>query len=321
MRRNFTLKLTFFLFLACFIIHSTFLIATVRYVSKTGSSTPPYTSWETAADSIQKCINICVFGDTIFVANGVYQEQVVMIPGLSLIGSGTDSCIVDGRSFAALGSRTIEMMDSCLVKGFYILATNNFDYGYGIYTEANAGLITENKFSNANTPIVLYGSNITVYKNYCFNFRRGIGVYHSNSLVRKNVLIMDVEGASGIRVERGSLVWTKNLGGLNAVAADAQIVAAADASDRITAWKTNTGEVAWTSEKLMNHGLSAPAMVGSTLVFGDAEGTVHFLSRDAGAAQLRLKTDGSAIVGSPVVAGTTVLVVTRAGGIYAMRPE
>ena len=124
-----------------------------------------------------------------------------------------------------------------------------------------------------------------------------------------------------VNAERGSLVWTKNLGGLNAVAADAQIVAAADASDRITAWKTNTGEVAWTSEKLMNHGLSAPAMVGSTLVFGDAEGTVHFLSRDAGATQLRLKTDGSAIVGSPVVAGTTVLVVTRAGGIYAMRPE
>jgi hypothetical protein len=57
--------------------------ATVRYVSKTGLSIPPYTSWENAADSIQKCINISVFGDTIYVANGVYEEQVVMIPGLS----------------------------------------------------------------------------------------------------------------------------------------------------------------------------------------------------------------------------------------------
>ncbi|MGB5529757.1 MAG: right-handed parallel beta-helix repeat-containing protein, partial [Ignavibacteriaceae bacterium] len=57
-------------------------------------------------------------------------------------------------------------------------------------------------------PIVLYGSNITVYKNYCFNFRRGIGVYHSNSLVRKNVLIMDVEGASGIRVEAFTSSYT-----------------------------------------------------------------------------------------------------------------
>ncbi len=71
------------------------LNATIRFVSKTGNSTPPYLTWETAADSIQKCINICVFGDTIYVANGVYEEQVVMIPGLSLIGAGTDSCIVD----------------------------------------------------------------------------------------------------------------------------------------------------------------------------------------------------------------------------------
>ncbi len=69
------------------------LNATIRFVSKTGSSIPPYITWETAADSIQKCINICVFGDTIYVANGVYEEQVVMIPGLSLIGAGTDSCI------------------------------------------------------------------------------------------------------------------------------------------------------------------------------------------------------------------------------------
>lgn len=124
-----------------------------------------------------------------------------------------------------------------------------------------------------------------------------------------------------VNAQRGSLVWSKNLGGLNAVAADSQVVVAADASDRITAWKAASGEVAWSSEKLMYHGLSAPVLAGNALVFGDAEGNVHFLSREAGVAQLRLKTDGSAIVGSPVVAGTTVLVVTRAGGVYALRPE
>ena len=76
------------------------LIATVRYVSKTGSSTPPYTSWETASDSIQKCIDVCVDGDTIYVANGVYKEQVVMILGLSLIGAGMDSCAIETRDLA-----------------------------------------------------------------------------------------------------------------------------------------------------------------------------------------------------------------------------
>jgi parallel beta-helix repeat protein len=145
--------------------------ATIRYVSKTGSSIPPYTTWETAADSIQKCINISVFGDSIYVANGVYQEQVVMIPGLSLIGAGTDSCIVDSRSFPLTNNRTITMQDSCLVKGFYILTSNDFDYGRGIYAQGQTGLITENKFSTGNTGIYLFGSNITAYKNYIFNTR------------------------------------------------------------------------------------------------------------------------------------------------------
>jgi outer membrane protein assembly factor BamB len=60
--------------------------------------------------------------------------------------------------------------------------------------------------------------------------------------------------------------------------------------------------------------------VGKTLVFGDADGTVHFLARDSGEALLRMTTDGSAIAAAPVVSGTTMLVVTRKGGLFALRP-
>src|SRR3989304_1525119 len=88
------LRLLFVLLIA----YSLPLNAIIRYVSKTGNSTPPYLTWEPAADSIQECINISVFGDTIYVANGVYQEQVVMIPGLSLIGAGADSCIINTQA-------------------------------------------------------------------------------------------------------------------------------------------------------------------------------------------------------------------------------
>ncbi len=124
-----------------------------------------------------------------------------------------------------------------------------------------------------------------------------------------------------VNAERGALMWSKNLGGIEGVAADAQYVFAADASDRITAWKTPTGEVAWTSESLLNHDLGAPASIGRAVVFGAADGMLHFLSRDTGVALLRLPTDGSAIQVPPVVSGTTLLVVTRNGGLFAFRPE
>ena len=121
--------------------------------------------------------------------------------------------------------------------------------------------------------------------------------------------------------ERGTLLWSKNLGGIEGVAADAEFVVAGDASDRLTAWRTASGEVAWSSEALMHRDLGAPLLTGSTVVFGDASGTLHWLARDSGAPLLRLSTDGSGLAAAPVAIGTTVLAVTRNGGVYAFRPN
>ncbi len=126
---------------------------------------------------------------------------------------------------------------------------------------------------------------------------------------------------SCINAERGALVWSKNLGGTDGLAADEQLVAAADSSDRISAWKANSGEVAWTSEKLLYRQLGTPAMLGDTVVFGDTAGTLHFLSKADGSTRLRAATDGSGVVGVPAVMGKMVLVVTRSGGLFAFRVE
>ncbi|MBS0446388.1 MAG: outer membrane protein assembly factor BamB [Proteobacteria bacterium] len=124
-----------------------------------------------------------------------------------------------------------------------------------------------------------------------------------------------------VDAERGALGWSKVVGGTEGIAADDQFVVAADATDRISAWKTSNGEVAWTSEKLIYRDLSTPLAVGPMVVFGDGQGTLHWLARDTGATRLRLPTDGSAIAAGPVVSGTTLLAVTRNGGLYAFRPE
>jgi outer membrane protein assembly factor BamB len=122
-------------------------------------------------------------------------------------------------------------------------------------------------------------------------------------------------------VARGTLLWSRNAGGLNAIGGNAERLFGADGSDRITAWNTADGAVAWTNERLLYRGLSAPLSVGDTVVFGDAEGFVHFLARDTGKTRLRLPTDGSAVIGQPQRVGTTVLVATRNGGLFAFRPE
>lgn len=123
-----------------------------------------------------------------------------------------------------------------------------------------------------------------------------------------------------VNAERGASIWSKNIGGTDAIGGDAEFVFAGDASDRISAWKTASGDVAWTTDKLLYRTLSAPLSFGKSVVFGDEDGTVHWLARETGEAQLRLTTDGGAITVQPVASGNTMLVVTRKGGLFAFRP-
>jgi outer membrane protein assembly factor BamB len=124
-----------------------------------------------------------------------------------------------------------------------------------------------------------------------------------------------------IDAAKGSLMWSRNQGGVQAVGGDAQVVVGADGSDRITAYKQASGDLAWTNERLLFRGLSGFLGAGKVVVVGDQEGHVHFLDRETGQLALRLPTDGSAVMGAPVLSGTTLLVTTRSGGLFAFRPE
>jgi hypothetical protein len=177
------LKLSF-LVLFTLIVNIFSANATIRFVSKTGSSIPPYTSWETASDSIQKCINICSFGDTVYVGNGVYKEKLVMIPGLALIGSGIDSCIIDTRTLATQQSfYSVDMKDYCSVEGFYIIVSNGFNglMGNGIHLFASIsdsvhlqGSIKYNKISSAAWGLNIRWASVNIYDNIISNTEHGV---------------------------------------------------------------------------------------------------------------------------------------------------
>ena len=162
--------------LSFIIFNFSFIIGTVRYVSKTGSSTPPYTTWETAADSIMECINISVFGDTIYVANGTYKEQVVMIPGLSLIGAGMDSCVIDMTDRTTYVN-AVEMKDSCLIKGFDIKFSRLLPWirGVGIHMNfyqdtVKYGIISFNRIDYPDVGMVITEGGINhniIFHSHC----------------------------------------------------------------------------------------------------------------------------------------------------------
>ena len=123
-------------------------------------------------------------------------------------------------------------------------------------------------------------------------------------------------GVGCIDAARNTLRWSRTVGGIQAVGGDAELVFGADSSDRVTAWRAATGDLAWTHDRLLYRGLSAPLALGKAVVMGDHEGQLHFMSRTDGKTLLRLPTDGSAIVAPPVLSGDIFLVATRNGGLF-----
>lgn len=128
------------------------------------------------------------------------------------------------------------------------------------------------------------------------------------------------QSAAGcVDAARGVPLWSRPGGGAQALAGDAERIVGADASDRVTAWRASTGDVLWTSERLVNRGLGGGVMLRQWAVFGDRDGLLHFLSAQSGQTQLRLSTDGSPIVGTPVLAGDVLVAITARGSVHAFR--
>lgn len=100
--------------------------AEIRYVKADNPTpVPPYTSWETASDSIQKCIDICSYGDTVYIGPGVYKEKLTVRAGLTLIGSGMDTTIIDTREIATpTDFSSITLIGNATLSSFTIIVTN-----------------------------------------------------------------------------------------------------------------------------------------------------------------------------------------------------
>ncbi len=120
---------------------------------------------------------------------------------------------------------------------------------------------------------------------------------------------------------RGSLLWSKAANGSTGLDGDGDLIFGTEQDGNVVAWKRTDGDRLWMSEALRYRRLTAPAVLGQSIVVGDDSGMLHFLSRDGGTTQNRVMTDGSPIVVTPVLAGSTLVTVTQRGGIFGFKSE
>jgi outer membrane protein assembly factor BamB len=124
-----------------------------------------------------------------------------------------------------------------------------------------------------------------------------------------------------VNAARGTVLWTRPANGSEGLHGDGNLVFGTENDGKIIAWRRSDGQNAWQTDRLLYRGLSAPLVVGRSVVVGDNSGNLHMLSREDGSALNRLTTDGTAIVGQPVLAGDSLVAVTKSGGVFGFRPE
>jgi outer membrane protein assembly factor BamB len=124
-----------------------------------------------------------------------------------------------------------------------------------------------------------------------------------------------------VDTSRGMVVWTKAANGSEGLTGDGTTIFGTEEDGRVMAWQRANGERVWQSDRLRYRTLTAPLLLGRSVVIGDDTGIVHMLSRQDASPLNRFTPDGSAIMAAPVVAGNTLVVLTRNGGVYGYVPE
>lgn len=119
--------------------------ANTIYVNGTGGNNANNgTSWAYSKATIQNGTNTVSSGGNVYVANGVYKENLKINNDVNLYGESRDGTIIDGNHFGSvinISSNFVSISDFTVING------DRTSYGGGIYNEANT-IITNCNIAN-----------------------------------------------------------------------------------------------------------------------------------------------------------------------------
>ncbi len=177
--------------------------------------------------TIQEAIDNASAGQTIFVVNGTYYENLVINEKISLIGECRDNTTIDGSQLSNVISITA---DNVVVKGFHVrnsstakgaairidrgsaslIVENNISDSYqGIYlSSSNNNTISGNILSDNDYCVEIFASSDNVFSgNTMTNSLEGIGIFTSSSnIVSSNLIVANSNDGIGIYTSSNNVV-------------------------------------------------------------------------------------------------------------------
>lgn len=118
----------------------------------------------------------------------------------------------------------------------------------------------------------------------------------------------------------GDLLWQRDMSSYTGLSVDNDFLFVTDADSQVWALDRINSASTWRMEKLRARGLTAPAVLGEHVIVGDAEGYVHWLSREDGRQVLRVKVGSAPIFAQPIVADGICYIYDSDGNLSALKP-
>lgn len=118
---------------------------------------------------------------------------------------------------------------------------------------------------------------------------------------------------AALELATGHALWNHEISCDEGLAVDDNHVFVTDENDQVWAFSRKTGEVLWRQTSLSHRDLTAPAIVGNTVVVGDGLGYLHFMAKDDGHFIGRAQIKNSSLEIAPLVINNSLYVYTKNG--------
>jgi outer membrane protein assembly factor BamB len=149
---------------------------------------------------------------------------------------------------------------------------------------------------------------------------RLIDINASPVIAGSDVYAAGYQGRIGaVALESGQLLWSRELSSYSGIAVDISSIYVTDQRSEVVAMTRGSGRELWRRKDIRNRDVTAPAILGSSVVVGDFEGYVHWFDIATGALQARIKVGGERISSQPLVFNDIVYLMTDAGSLHAFR--
>lgn len=121
--------------------------------------------------------------------------------------------------------------------------------------------------------------------------------------------------------QSGAMIWSRDISSAVGLALDGRYLFVTDEKGAVHALDRLSGSSLWKQDKLLNRRVSGPAVRRGNVAVADAEGIVHFLSREDGSFVGRQKTDGTPVRTPVQLLGSGFLVQTSGGNVSAIEAQ